>query len=200
MAMLDLLRLAPVIPVVVIDRAEDAVPLARALVAGGLPVIEITLRTDAALEAIRLASQVEGAVVGAGTVLSRHDLDAVEAAGARFAVSPGLTPALLKPHAVPLLPGVSSASELMVGLEAGITVFKFFPAVPAGGVPMLRALHGPFPGARFCPTGGIDASNAADFLAEPNVVCVGGSWPAPARLIREGRFDEITALARAAAV
>jgi 2-dehydro-3-deoxyphosphogluconate aldolase/(4S)-4-hydroxy-2-oxoglutarate aldolase len=198
--MLPILQAAPVIPVIVVERAEDVVPLGRVLVDAGLPVLEITLRTPAALAAIRLAAgEVEGAVVGAGTVLSRRDLDAVAEAGARFAVSPGLTPALLGPHDTPLLPGVSSPSELMVGLDAGLTEFKFFPAVASGGLAMLKALAGPFPQARFCPTGGVDASNAAEFLALPNVVCVGGAWPAPQALVRAGRWDEIRALASAAA-
>jgi 2-dehydro-3-deoxyphosphogluconate aldolase / (4S)-4-hydroxy-2-oxoglutarate aldolase len=195
------LRRAPVIPVLTVERAEDAAPLARALVAGGLPVLEVTMRTPAALEAMaRIRAEVDGAVVGAGTVLTPADLDRAAAAGAAFAVSPGATEALLTAERpLPWLPGVATASELMRGLEAGMTAFKLFPAVPLGGTALLRAFAGPFPAARFCPTGGIGPDTAPAFLAEPNVLCVGGGWVAPARAVREGAWSEIERLARAAA-
>jgi len=198
--LIELMRRAVVIPVLTVEAVEQAVPLARALVRGGLGVLEVTLRTEPALEAIRrMAGEVEGAVIGAGTVLSRADLDRAAGAGARFAVSPGLTPALLAPHALPLLPGVATPSELMTGLEAGLTAFKFFPAMPMGGAAVLKAWGGPFPQARFCPTGGVDAANAASLLALPNVLCVGGAWVAPRALVEAGRWDEITRLAEQAA-
>lgn len=195
-----LLRRAPVIPVLTIERGADAVPLARALVAGGLPVLEVTLRTAAALDAVqRIAGEVEGATVGAGTVLTVADREAAEAAGAGFTVSPGLSEALLQAATgSPWLPGVATASEVMRGLEAGLTAFKLFPAVPAGGSALLRAWSGPFPQAVFCPTGGVDAENAATFLALPNVACVGGSWVAPPAAVREQAWDRVEALARAA--
>lgn len=197
--MIELMRGAVVIPVLTLHRASDAVPLARALVAGGLTVLEVTLRTPAALEAIRLiAANVADATVGAGTVLTTDDRDRAAEAGAAFAVSPGLTPNLLAPHDLPLLPGVATASELMLGLEAGVTAFKFFPAMPMGGATLLKAWAGPFPQVSFCPTGGIDADNAADLLALPNVACVGGAWVAPASLVDAGRWDAITALAEQA--
>lgn len=197
--MIQLMRGAVVIPVLTLHRASDAVPLARALVAGGLTVLEVTLRTPAALEAIRLiAANVPDARVGAGTVLTAADRDRAASAGAAFAVSPGLTPNLLAPHDLPLLPGVATASELMLGLEAGLTAFKFFPAMPMGGAALLKAWAGPFPQASFCPTGGIDANNAANLLALPNVACVGGAWVAPGSLVDAGRWDAITALAEQA--
>lgn len=190
--------LAPVIPVLVIDRVEDAVPVARALVAGGLRALEVTLRTPVALEVIRAMARVEGAVVGAGTVLNMEQLDAVLEAGARFVVSPGLTPSLGREavaSGVPFLPGVANAADIMTGLDLGLSRFKFFPAMAAGGLPALKALAAPFHQARFCPTGGINAANAAEWLAQPFVGCVGGSWIAP-----KGPVDEaaITAAARAA--
>ncbi|GMU42440.1 MAG: bifunctional 4-hydroxy-2-oxoglutarate aldolase/2-dehydro-3-deoxy-phosphogluconate aldolase [Xanthomonadales bacterium] len=194
---------APALPVIAIERLADAVPLARALVAGGLPVLEITLRTACALHAIRaIAEEVEGAVVGAGTVLSPRDLDAVTAVGAQFAVSPGATPTLYAAaahSAIPWLPAITTASELMVGLEHGLTRFKFFPAESSGGVAALRSFTGPFPQARFCPTGGIDAARAPAYKALSNVFTVGGSWMLPKAVIDAGRWDEIGALARAAA-
>lgn len=197
--MIELLRRAVVVPVLTIDRIAHAVPLAKALRAGGLSVLEITLRTPVALETItRINQEVEGVVVGAGTVLNPTDLDRARDAGARFAVSPGLTPELLETEEFPILPGVATASEVMLGLAAGLTCFKFFPAVPAGGAPMLAAWGGPFPQARFCPTGGIDQGNASAFLALPNVVCVGGAWVAPKRLIESEQWDQISALARMA--
>ena len=195
----DLMERGPVIPVLVIEREADAVPLARALVAGGVTVLEVTLRTPHALACIRrIAEEVEGAVVGAGTVLSPRDLDAAVEAGAQFAVSPGLTEALARAQSpAPLLPGVATAGEAMTAADAGLTRLKFFPAVPAGGVPMLKALHGPLPHLRFCPTGGVELATAPDFLALPNVPCVGGSWIAPASAVREGAWEQITALANA---
>ena len=175
-----LVSLAPVIPVVVLDDMADAVPLAAALARGGLPAIEVTLRTPAALPAIeRIAAEVEGAVVGAGTVTSPQQVDDVLAAGARFLVSPGATPTLLdalQASGVPFLPGTATPSDIVALLERGITHAKLFPAEVVGGIRALKAFAGPFPQMRFCPTGGIDVGNAPDYLAQPNVVCVGGSW------------------------
>jgi 2-dehydro-3-deoxyphosphogluconate aldolase/(4S)-4-hydroxy-2-oxoglutarate aldolase len=192
-----------VIAVLVVERAEDAVPLARALTAGGVRTLEITLRTAAALDAIRaIAEEVEDVLVGAGTVLFPADARAAKAAGAGFAVSPGLTPDLAqaaRDHGLPLLPGVATASEIMAGLELGFDRFKFFPAETAGGAAAVKAFAGPFARARFCPTGGITPSNAADYLALGNVACVGGSWLAPAEAVRAGDWARIEALARAAA-
>jgi 2-dehydro-3-deoxyphosphogluconate aldolase/(4S)-4-hydroxy-2-oxoglutarate aldolase len=194
------LRETVVVPVLTIERAADAVPLARALVAGGIRVLEITLRTAAALEAMTvIAAEVDGAVAAAGTVLNEKDAERAAAHGAKFAFSPGATPALLKSKILPLVPGVATASDIMNGLDQGFSLFKLFPAVAAGGIATLKSFAGPFADVRFCPTGGIDATNAADFLALKNVVAVGGSWLAPALLVREGRWSEITALARAAA-
>lgn len=197
------LKLAPVVPVVVIHALEHAVPLARALVAGGTPAIEVTLRTPVALDAIRaIAAEVEGAHVGAGTVLTPRDLEAAAQAGAGFAVSPGATPALLdaaNESEVPLLPGAATASEVMALLERGYTLQKCFPAAALGGLDMLRSWAGPLPAARFCPTGGIRVANAGDYLALPNVVCVGGSWLAPRDVVEAGDWDGIQTLARAAA-
>ncbi|SFF01126.1 2-keto-3-deoxy-phosphogluconate aldolase [Actinacidiphila alni] len=201
--MTSVLDLAPVIPVVVLDDAADAVPLARALVAGGLPAIEITLRTPAAPAAIRaIADDVPGAVVGAGTVLTPETVDASVAAGARFLVSPGWTDTLLtamRGSGLPFLPGVSTASEVLGLLERGVTDMKFFPAQAAGGVPYLRSLASPLPRARFCPTGGIDAARAPEYLALPNVGCVGGTWMVPGDAVRERRWDTVEKLAREAA-
>ena len=197
------MRLAPVIPVVVIEDARAAVPMARALVAGGVPAIEVTLRTAAALEAVRaIAAEVEGAVVGVGTVLTQADLLAAYEAGARFAVSPGATVRLLdaaEDIPLPLLPGAATASEAMALLERGYRHLKFFPAVPAGGARLLAAWAGPLPQLRFCPTGGISAASAADFLALPNVLCVGGSWLTPADRLAAADWAGIEQLARAAA-
>jgi 2-dehydro-3-deoxyphosphogluconate aldolase / (4S)-4-hydroxy-2-oxoglutarate aldolase len=198
------MRLAPVIPVVIIDDAKHAVPMARALVAGGIPAIEVTLRTPAALDAIRaIAAEVEGAVVGVGTVLSAKDLHAAEQAGARFAVSPGVSPDLLDAadnSALPLLPGAATASEAMTLLERGYRHLKFFPAVPAGGVKLLSAWASPLPQLRFCPTGGISLTSAPDFLALPNVLCVGGSWLTPGDKLKGGDWNGIEQLAREAAL
>lgn len=200
--MLTLCRMAPVIPVLVIHDPAHAANVARALVAGGLPVLEVTLRTAAAHEVMAEMAGVPGAVVGAGTVLSGRDIAAVMAAGAAFAVAPGATDALLaasEAQGLPLLPGAATASEVMRLLERGYTTQKFFPAEVAGGVAGLRAMGGPLPQVTFCPTGGIGPANAAAYLALPNVACVGGSWVAPADLIAAGDWDGITALARAAA-
>ena len=197
------MRLAPVIPVVVIEDAAHAVPMARALVAGGIAAIEVTLRTAAALDAIRaITGEVEGAVVGVGTVLTARDLDAARQAGARFAVSPGVSPRLLdaaEDSALPLLPGAATASEVMALLERGYRHLKLFPAVPVGGVKLLAAWAGPLPQVRFCPTGGISLGSALDFLALPNVLCVGGSWLTPASLMQAGDWAGIERLAREAA-
>lgn len=201
-ATLALCRLAPVIPVLVIDDLRHAAPLARALVAGGLPVLEVTLRTPAALEAIAEMARVPGARVGAGTVLSAHDAARARAAGAEFAVSPGATPALVSAcsaQGLPLLPGAATASEVMALMEAGYRTLKFFPAEAAGGIPLLQALRGPLPQALFCPTGGITEASAPAWLNLQNVVCVGGSWVAPGALMRAGDWAGIERLARAAA-
>ncbi|MFI6576772.1 bifunctional 4-hydroxy-2-oxoglutarate aldolase/2-dehydro-3-deoxy-phosphogluconate aldolase [Nocardiopsis sp. NPDC050513] len=199
----DVLDLAPVMPVVVVSDAEVAVPLARALVAGGLPGIEVTLRTPAALAAIeRIAAEVPEAVVGAGTVVGAEQADAAARAGAAFLVSPGCTPdlvAAMTDTGLPFLPGVGTVSEAMTLLERGVSELKFFPAEAAGGAPFLKSLGGPLPQVRFCPTGGITPASAPTYLALPNVGCVGGSWLTPADLVAAGKWDEITALAREAA-
>ncbi|WTO37555.1 bifunctional 4-hydroxy-2-oxoglutarate aldolase/2-dehydro-3-deoxy-phosphogluconate aldolase [Streptomyces achromogenes] len=199
----SLLDLAPVLPVVVLADAADAVPLARALVAGGLPAIEVTLRTPAALEGIRaIAGEVPEAVVGAGTVVTAEQVDAVTAAGARFLVSPGWTESLLtamRASGMPYLPGVSTASEVVALLERGVREMKFFPAQAAGGTAYLRSLAGPLPQARFCPTGGIGPATAPEYLSLPNVGCVGGSWMVPAEAVAARDWGRVEELARAAA-
>ena len=198
----DILRSGPVMPVVVIDDAAHAVPLARALVAGGIRAIEITLRTGAALDAVQaIAREVPDAIPGVGTALTGADVLAALEAGAKFIVSPGATPALMAAAigaGLPFLPGVATASELMAGLAEGLSAFKFFPAAQAGGVEGLKALGGPFPNARFCPTGGVSPAIAASYLALPNVLCVGGSWIAPRDAIAAGDFARIEQLAREA--
>jgi 2-dehydro-3-deoxyphosphogluconate aldolase/(4S)-4-hydroxy-2-oxoglutarate aldolase len=179
----SIMRAAPVIPVLVIERVEDALPIARALVAGGLPVLEVTLRTPAALAAIRAMKEVEGAIVGAGTVLDARQLDAAVEAGAEFAVSPGLTEALGKAAAgspARLLPGIATAGDVMRALDLGFSRLKFFPAMAAGGIAALKGLSAVFGGVSFCPTGGITLDNAREWLALPSVACVGGSWLVPA--------------------
>ncbi|MEU2605009.1 bifunctional 4-hydroxy-2-oxoglutarate aldolase/2-dehydro-3-deoxy-phosphogluconate aldolase [Streptomyces albus] len=195
----SVLDLAPVLPVVVLHDAEDAVPLARALVAGGLPAIEVTLRTPAAPAAIRaIADAVPEAVVGAGTVLSGGDVRTAVEAGARFLVSPGWTDTLLeamRTSGVPYLPGVSTASEVVALLERGVHEMKFFPAEAAGGTAYLKSLASPLPRARFCPTGGVSATNAASYLALPNVACVGGTWMLPADALAAKDWDRVRALA-----
>ena len=176
------MRLAPVIPVLVVDDASDAVPIAEALVAGGLRVLEVTLRTPAALDVIRMMSEVRGAVVGAGTVLTQRSLAASLDAGAKFIVSPGLTEPLASAAegaGVPFLPGVATATDIMRGLDLGLDRFKFFPAMALGGIPTLKALAAPFPACRFCPTGGITQATAPDWLGLDFVPCVGGSWLVP---------------------
>jgi len=197
------LRLAPVVPVVIIDDAAAAVGMARALVAGGIPAIEVTLRTPAALEAVRaIAAEVEGAIVGVGTVLTAKDLENSFKAGAKFAVSPGSAPRLLDAaddSELALLPGAATSSEAMELLERGYRFQKFFPAVPAGGPKLIGAWASPLPQITFCPTGGISLSNAKDFLVLPNVACVGGSWLTPANLLLARDFAAIEALAREAA-
>ncbi|WP_028800836.1 bifunctional 4-hydroxy-2-oxoglutarate aldolase/2-dehydro-3-deoxy-phosphogluconate aldolase [Streptomyces sp. 142MFCol3.1] len=198
----SVLDLAPVIPVVVVTDAADAVPLARALVAGGLPAIEVTLRTPVALNAIRaIAAQVPGAVVGAGTVLSPKQVADSVAAGARFLVSPGWTDGLLdamQASGVSFLPGVSTTSEVVALLERGVREMKFFPAQAAGGTAYLKSLAGPLPQARFCPTGGIGLASAPEYLALPNVGCVGGSWMLPQDVVAGRDWGRIEALAREA--
>nr|WP_246497356.1 bifunctional 4-hydroxy-2-oxoglutarate aldolase/2-dehydro-3-deoxy-phosphogluconate aldolase [Sphaerisporangium rubeum] len=195
--------MAPVVPVVVVEDVATAVPMAQALVAGGLPAIEVTLRTSCALEAVaRIAAEVPGAVVGAGTVRTPAEVTAAVDAGARFLVSPGATPALLDAMAgsgVPYLPGAATASEVMALAERGLTEVKFFPAVPAGGVAYLKALGGPLPEVRFCPTGGIRPQTAPEFLALPNVGCVGGTWLTPAGALAAGDYTRIEKLAAEAA-
>lgn len=189
-----------VIPVITIERVADAVPLARALVAGGVTALEVTLRTPTALDAARaIIVEVPDAIVGLGTITCIADLDAAERIGARFVISPGATTALLAAaaaRALPYLPGIATGSELMAAMDAGFRTVKFFPAVPAGGIPAIRALAGPFPDARFCPTGGIGEANAAEWLAVPGIVAVGGSWLAPSELIRAGDWAGITTIAR----
>jgi 2-dehydro-3-deoxyphosphogluconate aldolase/(4S)-4-hydroxy-2-oxoglutarate aldolase len=195
-----ILSLAPVVPVLILDDLADAVPLGRALVAGGLLALEVTLRTPVALQCIeRMAGEIEGAVVGAGTVLTPVMRQVAAQAGARFCVSPGLIEGETDEGPIPLLPGIATASELMAGLGAGFTRFKLFPANVAGGIEALKAFASPFPQAKFCPTGGVNAKNAAAYLALPNVVCVGGSWVAPIDVVRAGDWEQITELARQAA-
>ena len=192
----ELLRLSPVIPVITIDRLEDAVPLTRALIAGGLRLLEITLRTPVALSAAEaIIANVPEAIVGVGTVLSKRDLTLASEIGAQFALSPGATPGLLEAAAaqnLPFIPGVATSSELMSALEHGFDIMKFFPAVPAGGIATLAALSGPFPQVKFCPTGGVGEANMREWLAQPNVIAVGGSWLTPAADMRAGAWETIT--------
>ena len=199
----DICQLAPVVPVLIVDDAADAAPLARALVVGGLKALEITLRTPAALDAIRaMADAAPDAVVGAGTLRTAADVKAAVQAGAQFGVSPGLSPSVLdaaEEAGLPMLPGVATPSEAMAAAERGLEILKFFPAEANGGIPVLKAWASPLAGLEFCPTGGVGPSNAADYLAQPNVLCVGGSWVAPGDLIRKGDWGAITALSRAAA-
>ena len=199
---LELMRAGPVIPVIVIDEVATAVPLARALVAGGVRVLEVTLRTPVALDAVRaIANEVDGAIVGVGTITEAGDFARSIAAGARFAVSPGLTPPLIDAaHAsgLPFLPGVMTPSDVIAARAAGFHALKFFPAQAAGGIAMLKALAGPFGDVMFCPTGGVTAASAPDFLALANVACVGGSWLTPVDAIGAGDWARITALAREA--
>ncbi|MBX4938234.1 2-dehydro-3-deoxy-phosphogluconate aldolase [Rhizobium binae] len=201
--LLSILKLQPVVPVLIVDDAKSAVPLARALVAGGLKAIEITMRTPAALDAVRaVAAEVEGAEVGAGTILNAAHWEAAVGAGSKFIVSPGTTQELLDAAAdsdVPLLPGAATASEVMALREEGYQVLKFFPAEQAGGAAFLKALSSPLAGTLFCPTGGISLKNANDYLSLPNVICVGGSWVAPKEMVAAGDWAGITKLAAEAA-
>jgi 2-dehydro-3-deoxyphosphogluconate aldolase/(4S)-4-hydroxy-2-oxoglutarate aldolase len=195
----EICGLAPVIPVIVVQDVAHAVPLAEALVRGGLPVLEVTLRTPVALEVIRAMSVVEGGVVGAGTLLTPDDVKRAKDAGALFGVSPGITDRLVEAceaEELPLLGGVATVSEAMRMLERGYDVCKFFPAEANGGAPALRSFAGPLPQMSFCPTGGISPKNAKDYLALPNVLCVGGSWPVDAKLLTAEAWDEVETLAR----
>jgi 2-dehydro-3-deoxyphosphogluconate aldolase/(4S)-4-hydroxy-2-oxoglutarate aldolase len=196
------LTAGPVMPVMVIQNLEDAVPLAKALVAGGIRVLEITLRTPIALEAIKLISQeVKEAIVGAGTITTPEQLKAAEAAGAVFAISPGLTPTLLAAAMtgnIALIPGIATLSELMMGMEYGLDCFKFFPAEAAGGIPMLKSIAGPVPNVTFCPTGGISPDNYNAYLKLSNVACVGGSWLVPADAVKAKNWAKVTELAEQA--
>ncbi|MDZ4096549.1 MAG: bifunctional 4-hydroxy-2-oxoglutarate aldolase/2-dehydro-3-deoxy-phosphogluconate aldolase [Paracoccaceae bacterium] len=197
----EICRLAPVIPVLVIDTLAHARPLAMALVAGGLPALEVTLRTPAALDVIRAMAEVPGGVVGAGTLLTPADVKAAKAAGAVFGVSPGATDRLIaacEDEGLPLLAGAATATEVMALLERGYTVQKFFPAEASGGASALKAIGAPLPQVSFCPTGGIGLGNARDYLALANVLCVGGSWVAPKALMEKGDWTGITALAKEA--
>lgn len=195
----DVLTASPVMPVMVIKDLENAVPLAKALMAGGIRVLEITLRTPVALDAIRAISQeVDGAIVGAGTILNPEQLKAAAEAGASFAISPGITPRLLQAavdSSIALIPGIATLSELMHGMDYGLDCFKFFPAEAAGGIPMLKAIAGPIPQVTFCPTGGISPENYQAYLKLPNVACVGGSWLAPVEAVNEKNWGKITELA-----
>ncbi|WP_339349436.1 bifunctional 4-hydroxy-2-oxoglutarate aldolase/2-dehydro-3-deoxy-phosphogluconate aldolase [uncultured Alteromonas sp.] len=198
----DIFAAGPVVPVLVINDVEKAVPLAKALMAGGIKVLEVTLRTPAAIDVIkRIADEVPDSLIGAGTVTNAQQLKAVIEAGAKFAISPGMTADLLKAGMeaeIPLIPGISSTSELMKGKDAGYTHMKFFPAEASGGVKAIKAISGPFPEFTFCPTGGISPGNYNDYLALKNVVCVGGSWLAPDDAIESGDWDRITQLAKEA--
>jgi 2-dehydro-3-deoxyphosphogluconate aldolase/(4S)-4-hydroxy-2-oxoglutarate aldolase len=202
-SLVAILSAAPVVPVLTVEDRAMAVPLARALVAGGLTALEVTLRTAAGLDCIRaIAGEVEGATVGAGTVLSARQLQEATRAGAKFIVSPGATPGLIGASAetsVPFLPGVATAGEAMALAERGLRILKFFPAEPAGGVAYLKALAAPLPEIRFCPTGGIGLGNVASYLVLPNVICVGGSWVAPAEALATGNWNRVTELALQAA-
>ena len=202
MTLLDIMRASPVIPVIAIDNPEHAVPLARALVEGGIRVLEVTLRTEHGISAIRaIAKEVPDAIVGVGTLTQPDEFAAARDAGAVFGVSPGLTPGLVdaaRLSGLPLLPGVMTPSEVMAAREAGFRQLKLFPAVPAGGVGMLNAIAGPLPDVTFCPTGGVSQENAPQFLACKNVACVGGSWLTPKNAVQSGDWKLITELARAA--
>jgi len=201
MTLEQIMRAGPVIPVLKVEDPEMAVPLARALVEGGLAVLEVTLRTDKAIEVIAAMSDVKGAIVGAGTIVNPKQFAQAERAGSRFAVTPGLSPALIEAipdTGIPVLPGVMTPSELITAVESGFNLLKLFPAQVAGGVAMLKSLAGPFSGVAFCPTGGVTASNMSEFLWQPNVLCVGGSWLAPDELIQNRDWTGIANLARQA--
>ena len=198
----EICELAPIVPVLVVDDAKQAAPLAEALVAGGLPALEVTLRTPAALDAIRAMARVPGGVVGAGTLITPDDVRAAKAAGAQFGVSPGATDALIaacEAEGLPLLPGAATASEAMRLLEQGYDMLKFFPAEASGGAPALKAIAAPLPQVSFCPTGGVSPDNAQDYLGLSNVVCAGGSWVAPKAMVQSGDWSGIERLARDAA-
>ena len=201
---LDVLTAGSVVPVIVIKNIDHAVPLAKALLAGGIKVLEVTLRSSVAIEAIkRISEEVPDAIVGAGTVATEEDLNAVANAGGVFAISPGLTPNLLNAAIngpIALIPGISTASELMFGLEYGLREFKFFPAEAAGGIQMIRSLGGPFPQATFCPTGGISPDNYIEYLSLENVACVGGSWLVPTDALEQGDYHKITDIAKGVSV
>ncbi|WP_417807520.1 bifunctional 4-hydroxy-2-oxoglutarate aldolase/2-dehydro-3-deoxy-phosphogluconate aldolase [Thioclava sp.] len=195
-------ELAPIVPVIVVRDVAHAAPLAKALIAGGLPALEVTLRTPCALDAIRAMADIEGGVVGAGTLLTPADVKAAKAAGAKFGVSPGATERLVKAcedEGLPLLPGAATASEVMKLYEMGYDVLKFFPAEASGGAPALKAIGAPIPQVSFCPTGGVSLKNANDYLSLPNVLCAGGSWVAPDNLVQSGNWAGIKALAAEAA-
>lgn len=198
----EVLKQGPVVPVIVIKKLEQAVPLAKALLKGGINVLEVTLRTECAMEAIRLiAEEVPEAIVGAGTVINAKQLAEVTQAGAQFAISPGLTDELLmaaSQGSIPLIPGISTVSELMVGMNYGLKEFKFFPAEANGGVKALKAIAGPFSQVRFCPTGGISLANYRDYLALESVLCIGGSWLVPEDALESGNYEKITELAQQA--
>ena len=196
---LEIVKAGPVIPVMVVEKLEYAVPMAKALLAGGIRVLEITLRTPVAIDVIRaISSEVPDAIVGAGTVLTPEELYMVADAGGTFALSPGMTPKLLEAAnsgPIAFIPGISTASELMMGMEMGYDVFKFFPAEAAGGVKAIRSIGGPFPHCTFCPTGGISPANCRDYLALENVACVGGSWLVPGDAVKNGEWEQIARLA-----
>ncbi|WP_001152758.1 bifunctional 4-hydroxy-2-oxoglutarate aldolase/2-dehydro-3-deoxy-phosphogluconate aldolase [Helicobacter pylori] len=199
---IEILQISPIVPVVVVEDLKDAVPLAQSLIEGGIPIIEVTLRSNCALEAIELiAKNVPKMRVGAGTILNLTQLEQAQNRGAEFLISPGLTPSLLE-HAkkkdMPLIPGVSSSSEVMQALEWGYNALKFFPAEYCGGVKLLNAFNGPFKGVKFCPTGGISADNMRSYLALENVVCVGGSWLTPKDLVQNKEWDKITEICKRA--
>ncbi len=199
---IEVLQISPIVPVVVIENIKDAVPLAQSLIEGGIPIIEVTLRSSCALEAIELiAKNVPKMHVGAGTILNLTQLEQAQNRGAEFLISPGLTPSLLE-HAkkkdMPLIPGVSSSSEVMQALELGYNTLKFFPAEYCGGVKLLNAFNGPFKGVKFCPTGGISADNMRSYLNLENVLCVGGSWLTPKDLIQNKEWDKITEICKRA--
>ncbi|WP_380177636.1 bifunctional 4-hydroxy-2-oxoglutarate aldolase/2-dehydro-3-deoxy-phosphogluconate aldolase [Kalamiella sp. sgz302252] len=198
----QILTTGPVVPVIVVNKLEHAVPMAKALVAGGVKVLEVTLRTACAMEAIRaMIEEVPEAIVGAGTVLNVRQLQEVTDAGAKFVISPGITEPLLQAAVagpIPLIPGISTVSELMAGMDHGLREFKFFPAEANGGVKALQAIGGPFPQVRFCPTGGISPANYRDYLALKSVLCIGGSWLVPADALEAGDYGRITQLAKEA--
>lgn len=198
----DLMAVQPVIPVITIEHIDDAIRLATTLVDAGLPVLEVTLRTPSALDCLAEMAQVDGAIVGAGTVLNGQDVDLARDAGATFIVTPGLSQSAVEASldsGIPILPGIATATELMAGLDLGLTRFKFFPAEQAGGRAMIDAFRGPFGQVKFCPTGGITLDLARDYLKRPNVACVGGGWVCPTKLIDAKKWDEIGALAKEAA-